>query len=111
MSTPEERIELAFRLAKEVAADPDRFPDDFIVLPLEPGMIGHLLTDERIRLLRTLREHGPYESVTALAEAVDRDQGRVSRDLHALSEYGLVLLERTGKSKRVEASNRPIILA
>lgn len=111
MSTPEERIELAFELAEEVAAHPERFPDDFIVVPLEPGVFSHVLTDERIRLLRTLRDHGPYESVTALARAVDRDQGRVSRDLHALSEYGLVLLERTGKSKRVQATNRPIILA
>lgn len=111
MSTPEERIELAFELAKDVAAHPDRYPDDFVVLPLEPGELTRLLTDARLRLLCELRDRGPYESVTALAEALDRDQSRVSRDLKALSDMGLVLLERTGKAKRVEATDRLILLA
>lgn len=108
--TPEENIDAAFDLARAILANPDAYPDDFIVLPLDPDLIAKVLSPERIRLLHELRSDGPYDSVNDLAEALGRDQSRVSRDVAGLAEMGLVKTERDGKSKRVSAPKKPIWL-
>ncbi len=109
--TPEDHIRHAFELAREIARDPDAYPRRFVVVPLDPSILKGILSDERVRMLRTIREAGPFESVNALAAALGRDQSRVSRDLRRLVDAGLVLTERHGKAKRVLASDREILLA
>lgn len=49
-------------------------------------------------------------SVGALSVRLHRDETRVSRDLAVLADMGLVALERTGKSKRIRAEPKPILL-
>jgi predicted transcriptional regulator len=107
----ERNIERAFDLVREVADHPDRFPDQFVAIPLDPETLARLFSKERLRLLRVLRDAGPFESIGALADALERDQTRVSRDLVELVHAGLARIERRGKTKIVKASDRAIVLA
>jgi DNA-binding transcriptional ArsR family regulator len=111
MSKTEKHIGHAFEMARQIVREPGRYPDRFVVIPLDPAIIGHVLSNERIRLLQVLREHGSFESVNELAQALDRDQSRVSRDLASLVELGLAHTRRHGKAKRVEADDRDILIA
>lgn len=108
--TPEENIDQAFDMMRDIIARPEAYPDEFIVLPLDPDIISKVLSPERIRLLHELRAQGPFSSVNELADCLGRDQSRVSRDVADLVEMGLVKSERDGKSKRVSASKKPIWL-
>lgn len=107
----EEDLEQAFSLARQLVEDPDAFPNEFVTFHLGDEIVLRILTEERLRLLRLLREEGPFESIADLARALDRDPSRVSRDLKWLSEARLVRLEKHGRSKTVESTGRKIILA
>lgn len=107
----ERSIGQAFSLARDVVEDPEGYPDEFVTLHLGDETILRILTEERIRLLRTVRDEGPFESIAELARTVDRDPSRVSRDLKWLAEAGLVHLEQHGRSKTVEGTDRKILLA
>lgn len=107
----EDHIRHAFDLARRVAEHPESYPEHFVVVPLDPDILKGIFSEERIRMLYAIREEGPFESVNELASFLDRDQSRVSRDLRMLVDAGLVLTERVGKSKRVLASDREILLA
>ncbi len=98
----------AKRLLHDLLEHPDRYPDDFVNIPLDEEVLPQILTPQRIRLLRVLRDEGPFDSVTSLAERLQRDVSRVSRDLTTLDN--LVELERTGKAKRVSYAGRPILI-
>lgn len=108
---PEDHIHHAFEMARRVVDRPDRYPEAFVVVPMDPEILGSILSEQRIRMLRAIREEGPFESVNELADFLQRDQSRVSRDLKRLVEAGLALTERRGKAKRVAASDREILLA
>lgn len=109
--TPEDHIRGAFDLARRVAEHPEEYPKNFVVVPLDADIMGEVLSGERLRMLRAVREDGPFESVNHLAAHLERDQSRVSRDLARLADAGLVVLQRVGKAKRVAASDREILLA
>lgn len=52
-----------------------------------------ILTDRRIELLQALMDtDGAIESISALAEALDRDYKTVHDDVTLLAEYGIVFL-------------------
>lgn len=106
----ERNIELAREINRDVAEDPEGFPEEFVVVPLDDEGVSQLLTGERARILRTLRDQGPFRSIADLAEALDRDPTRVGRDLDLLENFGLVDLEEHGRSKRVRRSGRAILV-
>ena len=110
MDKAQENIRRAFQLMRDVAANPDHFPDRFVAIPLDPKMIAGIFTEERIRLLKEIREQGPFHSVGQLASRVHRDETRVSRDLRFLVDAGLASTRRRGKAKEVSGTNRPIVI-
>ncbi|PSQ40974.1 hypothetical protein BRD10_01315 [Halobacteriales archaeon SW_12_71_31] len=60
-----------------------------------------LLTDRRIELLRALMAtEGAAESISALAEALDRDYRTVHDDVSLLARHGLLFVVEDGRSKR-----------
>lgn len=60
-----------------------------------------ILTDRRIELLQALTDiDGAAESITALAEALDRDYRAVHEDVTLLADYGLVFIVEEGQSRR-----------
>lgn len=107
----ERNLDEAFSLAHEVIEEPEAFPDEFAVFHLGDETILKVLTRERLKLLRTVRDEGPFESIADLARRLDRDPSRVSRDLGWLVEAGLIRLEEKGRSKQVQGTDRKILLA
>lgn len=106
----ERNLELAREVTRDVIENPEAYPEEFVVLPLESEGVSRLLTGERARILRTLRDEGSFESITDLARALDRDPTRVGRDLDLLENHRLVELEEDGRSKRVSRSGRAILV-
>jgi predicted transcriptional regulator len=67
-----------------------------------------VLTDKRLELWRTIRDKKP-ESISALAEMVDRNFRGVYRDVKLLKTLGLVSLKKT-KGERGDLQH-PVSLA
>lgn len=101
----------ALDVVAKVFADPDAFPSDFVAFPLRSGMASRILTSERRRIIIYLEDHGPTESIRDLAEALGRDPAAVSRDIHLLTDAGLLRIEEVGRTKHIHATGRPIIVA
>ena len=65
------------------------------------GELRKILTDRRIELLRALvNTDGAAESITAVAENLDRDYRTVHDDVTLLADYGLLFIVDDGQSKR-----------
>lgn len=103
-------LEIARELTRDLAESPRSYPDKFVVIPLEDEAINQLLTGERARILRVLRDAGPFETVAGLARTLERDPTRVGRDLDLLEGAGLVETERVGRSRRVEDAGKAIVV-
>ena len=72
--------------------------------------VRSVLTDNRLSLLRAIREHGP-ESVAELARVVKRDFKHVHGDVELLQGLGLVKAtkDRQGKATRLTTDTTEII--
>lgn len=119
--TPKERsrqtrlrkgVRRAFAFLREAHRQPEVFRGDLLVIPLERLLEGDVepLSRERLRLLLELRQHGPFESISRLAEAVDRPRSRVSQDLEVLGRLNLVAHEWRGRKRRVRAGSSKIVI-
>ena len=66
------------------------------------GELRKILTDRRIELLQTLMDTGgAAESISALAETLDRDYKTVHEDVTRLATYGIVfIVEDDDRAKR-----------
>lgn len=65
------------------------------------GELRKILTDRRIELLRALMAtEGAAESISSLAEALDRDYRSVHDDVSLLADCGLLFVVDDGQSKR-----------
>jgi predicted transcriptional regulator len=88
----EDGMEEFFRRARRNAQALDRgdaLPDETTILFEDPAQLLGMLTPERKRLLRSLRDEGEA-SIAALAERLGRDRRGVSRDVVAMRDRGLV---------------------
>lgn len=79
-------------------------------LQTTPEVLLAVLTPERVRLYRLVQARREVPSVDDLARLLRRDATRVSRDIVALEAIGLLTTTRDGKSKRIVANTRPIVL-
>jgi predicted transcriptional regulator len=65
------------------------------------GELRKILTDRRIELLQALlNTDGAAESISALADELDRDYRTVHDDVSLLGDYGLLFVVDEGQSKR-----------
>jgi predicted transcriptional regulator len=65
------------------------------------GELRKILTDRRIELLQALMAtEGAAESISALAEDLDRDYRTVHDDVSLLADYGLLFTVEEGQSRR-----------
>jgi predicted transcriptional regulator len=79
-----------------VARSRTRKRTDIDVRRINPDAARHLLTWPMLTILRAIRRHRP-QSITALANAVDRDAAGVKTDLMALEELGVITLRDGGR--------------
>lgn len=65
------------------------------------GELRKMLTDRRLELLQALMAiDGAAESISALAEDLDRDYRTVHDDVSLLADHGLLFIIEEGQSKR-----------
>lgn len=100
----------AFRLAEDVVQNWGKYPDQFVAISARSPLANQLFSPEKQRLLEAIKEHGPFESIDALAGEVQRDPTSVGRDLQPLVEAGLVRTVTKRKRKRVEPTHRPVLI-
>ncbi|MHB8587083.1 MAG: HVO_A0114 family putative DNA-binding protein [Thermoplasmatota archaeon] len=77
---------------------------------IAPDQVAEVFTAARARIYMVLQEQREFESVSELANRVHRDVSRVSRDVAYLEGFGLLRRERAGKSMRVVAEERPVLV-
>lgn len=111
MTYAKDRIHDATDFIRRVVDHPEAFPERFVSIPMDPDLIARVLSREKSRLVRHLQEHGAVDSLHALAAALGRNYPSVSRDVSALVEAGLLTTERHGRTKRIIATGRPVIVA
>lgn len=70
---------------------------DFYLIGAESAR--KVLTEKRLELIEVLREEEP-ESISGLAELVDRDVAAVHRDLEVLTGQGIVEVQDEGNKRR-----------
>lgn len=92
------------RLAMALA---DNGFDDVVVLRREEA--GEVLTEKRCELIDYLETHDPG-SVRALAEALERDKGTLSRDLALLADLDIVDYERRGNAKAPRLATTTVVV-
>ena len=87
------------RNAIETASEGDEQPA--VVSFATVGELRTILTDRRIELLRALLAiGGAAESISALADDLDRDYRAVHDDVSLLADHGLLFIVEDGQSKR-----------
>jgi len=96
IASGEEALDDAFEAA---GAAEDGEQRDAVVSFSNAEGIRRLLTDRRLELLRSLMGE-PAESITALADRLDRSYSVVHDDVEVLAEYGIVQFRRKGQSKQ-----------
>jgi predicted transcriptional regulator len=96
ISSAEDAFDEAVEAAGATEAGEQR---DAVVAFRTAGGIRKLLTDRRLELLRSLMGR-PAESITELADRLDRSYSPVHKDVEVLAEYGIVQYREAGQSKQ-----------
>lgn len=96
ITTGEEAFEQAVEAAE--TAETGEQPPAVVSFESADG-IRRLLTDRRLELLRSLMGT-PAQSITALAERLDRSYSVVHDDIAVLAEYGIVHFRQQGQAKQ-----------
>ncbi|RLF95274.1 hypothetical protein DRN52_04100 [Thermococci archaeon] len=94
-----EVLELVGHMLHDAVEHPELYPDRLTIVLLDEEMERKVLTPQRLRLLRTLRQR-EVDSIKELATILKRPIESVSRDLKLLEGHGLVRMERNGRCKR-----------
>ena len=107
IQTPKKTLDDAEKTFKLMAAGKNR--DKKVSLTLcfsDFSMIAKVLSAERLKLLRTVREQKPT-SVNQLAKLLGRSQQNVHKDVHYLASLGIVDLKRSRKNGSKKESIQP----
>ena len=103
----------ALRIVERIHKDPDAFQGDAVIVPLRLLARGRRggMTPGRWEVLDAIRSRGPFDTLQALARNLKRPMARVSQDVRALEALDLLHSVRHGKTKRIVADGRPILVA
>ena len=92
----------------KVAKNPERYPQNFVVL--QRDTVAKILSGERVRILDYLEKYGSTPELQKLARALGRMNSAVARDLKELEAAGLVERKRNGKAVMISSTRRPILV-
>lgn len=80
-------------------AHPGEGPDFAVVLPFDPKLLSSIFTEERLRLWAELKRSKP-NTITEVAQRLQRNVSRVRQDLLILEKMRLAKLEKNGRQVR-----------
>ncbi len=96
-------------LIRESIKNPDKIPDDVLLLSLEKEEITEIFTPKRLEILNMIKKESP-ETMSGLANKVKRELPSVERDLKILESYGIVSLEKMGREVKPVIGKEIIVL-
>ena len=94
--TPEKRSALDV-FTEQLIRNPDKYPDNMMVLSFTDAEMTQIFTRRRLELIRTIQEKKP-KNVSGLSEIVGRRVSAVLRDLKLLKGQGILELKKDGKN-------------
>jgi len=106
----EKAIKMFGKMVEEAIKNPESAPDKVIVISLTDEEKNRILTPERLKLMRIIKEKKP-KSVNELAKLVDRRMDAVSRDLKILKFYGFLELIQSGKQKIPKMKKETLLIS
>lgn len=95
----EESVKKFSEIINKVVDNPDEWPDSATFISLSTVAKEKILTPKRLEILEFIKDN-EVESVSELAEKVDRSLNNVSRDLSLLKNHNLVEIEKDGRKKK-----------
>jgi len=98
MKKEDKLLQMFGKMIENAIENPELAPDKVVIISLSVEERNRILTPERIRLIRVIRNKKP-KNVKGLASLVDRRVDAVSRDLRILNNYGFLEFLRNGKEK------------
>lgn len=81
----DQRWENVMRIIKNSVKNPDKTPDDILLLSLSQEEITEIFTKKRLELINTIKKEKP-ETMSELAKKVKRELPALDRDLKILEE-------------------------
>ncbi len=105
----DEKWESAMAFIRESIKNPDKFPDDVLLLSLSKEELTKLFTKKRIELIEAMKREGP-RTMSELARFLERELSAIDRDLNALEDIGLVRLEKNGREVTCSIEKEILIL-
>ena len=107
IQTPKKTLDEVEKTFKLMSARKTKDKDDSLTLCFSDfSMSPKVLSAERLKLLRTIREEKPT-SVNQLAKLLGRSQQNVHKDVHYLADLGIIDLKRTRKNGSKRESVEP----
>ena len=95
-------------LAK-VFENPNKYPDEGVLLSLSDEEMTQVFTKKRLELIRLIQKKKP-KNATKLSELTDRQLSAVMRDLELLEKFHIVELEKKGKNIVPKVTKELLIL-
>lgn len=103
-------IKMFGKMVEEAIRNPESAPDKLVVISLTEEEKNRIITPERLRLIRIIKEKKP-RSVSELAKLVGRRVDAVSRDLRILEFYDFLELLQSGKQKIPKMEKEALLIS
>ena len=105
----DQKWENIMAVIRESVKNPNKIPDDVILLSLDKEEITEIFTKKRLELISVIKKEKP-QTMSELANKVKRELPSVERDLKILESYGIVELEKTGREVRPLVEKEMLVL-
>jgi len=83
---------------EKVIDEPDKWPDSASFISFDTAVDKSILTPGKLRLIRYIKDN-EVESISSLADNLDRSLSNVSTNIKELKEHNLIKVEKEGKTK------------
>lgn len=93
-----ETIEKFEEVLDKMLDEPDQWPDSASFLSMNTVLKENILTPKRIEIMKHIKEN-EVNSMSDLAEQLDRSVNNVSSDVKVLKKYSLLEVEADGRKK------------
>ncbi len=85
-------------VVEKVIDEPDKWPDSASFISFDVAIDKNILTPGKLRLIKYIKKND-VESLSSLADNLDRSLNNVSANLKELEEHNLVKVEKDGRKR------------
>jgi len=85
-------------IVEKVIDEPDKWPDSASFISFDTAVDKNILTPGKLKLVRYIKNN-EVESISSLADNLDRSLSNVSTNIKELKEHNLIKVEKEGKTK------------